>query len=282
MDGNTMTTSVAPPGRGDAGSGSPADGALAPGELSLQLLERAGLTKDPTERSALLEEVFLLNTPLAERIARRYRGRGLDGDDLLQVGYVGLVKAVQGFQPADGASFVAYAIPTISGEIKKYFRDQGWAVKPPRRIQELQGALNRLEPELVQSLGRPATPADLAQHLDVDVADVVEALSVDGCFAPLSLDAPVGGSTTFGELVPDEDDPFERVDQWQTLAPVMAGLDERERQILVLRFVFRYTQDRIGAEIGVSQMQVSRLLRGVLQKLRQQLEPRHEPGPGRS
>jgi RNA polymerase sigma-B factor len=90
----------------------------------------------------------------------------------------------------------------------------------------------------------------------------------------------VGGSTTFAELVPDEDDPFERVDQWQTLAPVMAGLDERERQILVLRFVFRYTQDRIGAEIGVSQMQVSRLLRGVLQKLRQQLEPRHEPEPG--
>jgi RNA polymerase sigma-B factor len=197
----------------------------------------------------------------------------VDWEDLLQVAYVGLVKAVRGFRPTEGSSFAAYANPTISGEIKRHFRDFAWTVRPPRRIQELQGAVHGVEPELVQALGRPASPSDLARALAVDLIELREALTVDGCFAPLSLDAPARAETgaTLGELVPDETDAFERIDRLQTLVPVITALTPRERAILVMRFVRGCTQAEIGAELGVSQMQVSRLLRDLLERLREAL-----------
>ena len=242
-------------------------------DQTLELLEQAGRATCPEERSRLLDEAFLLNIGTAENIASRYRGRGVDWEDLLQVAYVGLVKAVRGFRPSEGSSFAAYANPTISGEIKRHFRDFAWTVRPPRRIQELQGAVHGVEPELVQALGRPASPSDLARALAVDLIELREALTVDGCFAPLSLDAPARAETgaTLGELVPDETDAFERIDRLRTLVPVMTALTPRERKILVMRFVRGCTQAEIGAELGVSQMQVSRLLRDLLERLREAL-----------
>ncbi|HET7658942.1 MAG TPA: sigma-70 family RNA polymerase sigma factor [Oryzihumus sp.] len=242
-------------------------------DQTLELLEQAGRARCPEERSRLLDEAFLLNIGTAENIASRYRGRGVDWEDLLQVAYVGLVKAVRGFRPSEGSSFAAYANPTISGEIKRHFRDFAWTVRPPRRIQELQGAVHGVEPELVQALGRPASPSDLARALAVDLIELREALTVDGCFAPLSLDAPARAETgaTLGELVPDETDAFERIDRLRTLVPVMTALTPRERKILVMRFVRGCTQAEIGAELGVSQMQVSRLLRDLLERLREAL-----------
>ncbi|MGN6633919.1 MAG: sigma-70 family RNA polymerase sigma factor [Oryzihumus sp.] len=257
-----------PPIRDDSATDSPTRN-----DQTLELLELAGRAECPEERSRLLDEAFLLNIGTAENIASRYRGRGVDWEDLLQVAYVGLVKAVRGFRPSEGSSFAAYANPTISGEIKRHFRDFAWTVRPPRRIQELQGAVHGVEPELVQALGRPASPSDLARALAVDLLELREALTVDGCFAPLSLDAPARteNGTTLGELVPDETDPFERIDRLQTLVPVITALTPRERAILVMRFVRGCTQAEIGAELGVSQMQVSRLLRDLLERLRQSL-----------
>lgn len=242
-------------------------------DQTLELLEQAARAGCPEERGRLLDEAFLLNIGTAENIAGRYRGRGVDWEDLLQVAYVGLVKAVRGFRPTEGSSFAAYANPTISGEIKRHFRDFAWTVRPPRRIQELQGAVHGVEPELVQALGRPASPSDLARALAVDLIELREALTVDGCFAPLSLDAPARTETgtTLGELVPDETDEFERIDRLQTLVPVITALRPRERAILVMRFVRGCTQAEIGAELGVSQMQVSRLLRDLLERLREAL-----------
>ncbi|MGN6635837.1 MAG: sigma-70 family RNA polymerase sigma factor [Oryzihumus sp.] len=267
--------SAAPPG-GRQNRCSPADPndlASTRNEQSVRLLEQAAVCTDPVQRSSLHEEVFLLNTSLAFVLARRYQGRGVDWDDLLQVAYVGLVKAIQGFRPEEGASFTAYATPTITGEIKRHFRDHVWVVRPPRRLQELQAAVRQAEADLLQSLGRTPTAEEVAGELGVDLADVHEARATEGALAPLSLDAPVrDGSSTLGELVPDVDDVFDRVDQHESLLPVLAELNEREQQVLLLRFVYRYTQDRIGVEIGVSQMQVSRLLSGILRKLRQRLD----------
>ncbi|HEX8971364.1 sigma-70 family RNA polymerase sigma factor [Oryzihumus sp.] len=259
----------------------PVDLAATRNERSVQLLEQAALCPDPVERASLHEEVFLLNSSLAVHFARRYQGRGVDWDDLLQVAYVGLVKAIQGFRPQEGAGFTAYAAPTITGEIKRHFRDHVWTVRPPRRMQELQAAVRRAEADLLQSLGRTPTTEEVAGELGVDLADVDEARTTEGAMAPLSLDAPVGdGSSTLGDLVADVDDVFDRVDQHESLVPVLADLDEREQQVLLLRFVYRYTQDRIGVEIGVSQMQVSRLLRGILRKLRQRLDTGSEVSLG--
>jgi len=267
-----MTSQAAAPP--PAADGPPTrDDSLTRNDLTLELLEQAALAPCPEERSRLLDEAFLLNIGTAENIASRYRGRGVDWEDLLQVAYVGLVKAVRGFRPSEGSSFAAYANPTISGEIKRHFRDFAWTVRPPRRIQELQGAVHGVEPELVQALGRPASPSDLARALAVDLIELREALTVDGCFAPLSLDAPARAETgaTLGELVPDETDAFERIDRLQTLVPVITALTPRERAILVMRFVRGCTQAEIGAELGVSQMQVSRLLRDLLDRLREAL-----------
>jgi len=267
-----MTSQAAAPP--PAADGPPTrDDSLTRNDLTLELLEQAALAQCPEERSRLLDEAFLLNIGTAENIASRYRGRGVDWEDLLQVAYVGLVKAVRGFRPTEGSSFAAYANPTISGEIKRHFRDFAWTVRPPRRIQELQGAVHGVEPELVQALGRPASPSDLARALAVDLIELREALTVDGCFAPLSLDAPARAETgaTLGELVPDETDAFERIDRLQTLVPVITALTPRERAILVMRFVRGCTQAEIGAELGVSQMQVSRLLRDLLERLREAL-----------
>lgn len=233
----------------------------------------AQLTAAPeSEHPDLIDEIVRVNMRLARDCAKRYRGRGIADDDLEQVAYVGLVKAVRGFDPTRGHDFLVFAVPTIRGELRRHFRDLGWAVRPPRSIQELQSRILAAESDLVQELGRSPRPSDLARHLDVDLEQVLDALAANGCFAPTSLDVTVrDGDESIGDRLGGTDPAFDTAEARVTLSAVLRGLTPRERRILELRFVGGRTQAEIGADIGVTQMQVSRLLNRILGRLREQL-----------
>lgn len=241
---------------------------------SQELLVQAQLASSAETRQAYLDQVVLLNGPVAESIAARYRQRGIEADDLVQVGYLGLVKAVHGYKPGEGPGFLAYAVPTISGEIKRHFRDFGWVVRPPRRLQELRSQVAATRSDLQQEKGRPPTSAELARRMKVPEGDLTEAEMADGCYSALSLDAPsrAGGAAVLADHLIDESDPFDHIENMATLRPALERRSERDRQILRLRFVRGWTQEQIGKEIGVSQMQVSRLLTRILAELRLDLE----------
>jgi len=243
-------------------------------ELAARLLSEAAGCGQEAERRRLLDEVVVLHLDVARSIAARYRGRGEPIDDLEQVACVGLAKAVQGFQPAYGKSFLSYAVPTISGEVKKHFRDCSWAVRPPRRIQDLQGRIAARASELHQELRKSPTPEKIAHSLGAPIDDVIEALASNGCFTPTSLDHPVGaqGSATLGDLLGYDDGDLGRMETHITLAPMIRALPERDRLILTLRFFHDQTQTEIADRLGVTQMQVSRLLAGILERLRRQLD----------
>ena len=224
------------------------------------------------ERQGHQDEIVRLNMAVARDCARRYRGRGVATDDLEQVAYVGLVKAVRGFDPDRGFDFLAFAVPTVRGELRRHFRDLGWALRPPRSIQELQTRILAAESDLAQELGRSPRPSDFARHLDVDLEHVVDALGASGCFAPTSLDLPTGdGDAALGDQLGGLDPGFETAEARVTLAAVMRGLTPRERRILELRFFGGRTQAEIGADIGVTQMQVSRLLNRILARMRDKM-----------
>jgi RNA polymerase sigma-B factor len=236
------------------------------------LLIEADSTPDPRHQE-LLDEVIILNAPVARSIASRYRSKGVDPDDLEQVAYLGLVKAANGYRLDASTAFLSYAVPTIRGELKRYFRDCAWTVRPPRRVQEMQGSIAAAEPELTQRLGHLPTDQETAAALGTDAEEVVEAASVRGCFTTLSLDAPgsVEGGTSLIDTVADAEDGYELVENVHTLTPAVAALGDREKRILELRFRNGFSQEEIGNELGVSQMQVSRLLRGILDRLRSEL-----------
>lgn len=237
------------------------------------LLERATLVTDPATRQCLLEQAVLLNQPMARALAQQYQQRGVDPEDLVQVAMLGLVKAVRGYQPGLEKPFAAYAVPTINGEIKRYFRDRGWTIRPPRSLQELNRAVRAAEPELAQRLQRMPTTDEVAEHLGVDAYAVTEARGAGGGYHPGSLDRPVGVSgQLLCDVIPDPEEPFEVVDALLTLRPALEILGAREQRLLKLRFVDNLTQEQIGARIGVSQMQVSRLLTATLARLRQSIE----------
>jgi len=225
----------------------------------LGLLHKARSKK---ARDELVQRIVEVNMPSARMLARHYAGRGIAVDDLEQVAYLGLVKAARGYDPERGSDFLAYAMPTIKGELRRHFRDAGWMVRPPRRIQELQARLWVAEAELTQSLQRSPTPSEVAEHLDVELDDVIEALSVDGCFVPSSLDAPLGDgdSATVADRQGGDDFAFDSCEARVMLGPAVRRLSERDRRILELRFFHGWSQQQIGDEIGVTQMQVSRLL----------------------
>jgi RNA polymerase sigma-B factor len=242
--------------------------------LTARLLAELHGLEDEAERAVLRAEVVVLNMGVARAIAHRYRQRGLAEDDLVQAAYVGLVKAVNGFDPSHERDFMSYAVPTISGEVKRYFRDFGWAVRPPRRVQELQGSIARVSGELTQLLGRSPKPSEVAEHLGADVEDVIEALAADGAFTPASLDVPVGtdGAATLGDLMPAEEaTEFGSAEARVVLGPAVRRLGPRDRRILELRFFAGWTQEQIARDIGVTQMQVSRLLSRILKELRADL-----------
>jgi RNA polymerase sigma-B factor len=212
-----------------------------------------------------------LHMPLVEHLARRFRNRGEPYDDLVQVATIGLIKAVDRFDSDRGVEFSTYATPTILGEIKRYFRDKGWAIRVPRRLQELRLSLTAATAELTQQLGRAPTVAELAVRLQLPPDLVIEGLESANAYNTLSLDAPdqnEADATTVLDGLGGDDEALESVEYRESLKPLLAQLETREKRILTLRFFRGMTQSQIAEEIGISQMHVSRLLARTLTELR--------------
>ena len=230
--------------------------------------ERFSGRDDPTVRQDLIEHYL----PLAQNLARRYQRSGQPLEDLVQVASIGLIKAVDGFDAERGASFESYAVPTILGELKRYHRDRGWAVRMPRRLQEHSLRLKDAVPRLSQDLGRSPTIAEIAANCELSEEEVLEAFDAQDAYASLSLDAPIddtGEGATLADRVTTGDDDYEMVEEWAQFEPHLKALPERERRIIVLRFFRDWTQSEIAEELGISQMHVSRLLSQTLRSLRE-------------
>ena len=243
-----------------------------------ELFILAQSTDSTDERRRLLEDVIVLHLGLAHTEAGRYRSRGIPLDDLRQVAALALTKATRGYDVTTGHDFLSYAVPTIRGELRKHFRDHGWMIRPPRRIQELQARINAAEAELSYRLGRSPNPVEIADYLEECTESVIEALASDGCFVPASLDHVTGGgdgSTTLGDLLQFDDDDHRASEARLVLRPVLNQLSARDRQILSMRFYEGLTQREIGARLGVTQMQVSRLLTRILGQLRNRVGDMH-------
>jgi RNA polymerase sigma-B factor len=225
------------------------------------------------DREDLIARLIEVNMPVARSIAARYRRRGVPAEDLEQVAYLALVRVAHSYDESRGHDFLSYAVPSIRGEIRRYFRDQGWMVRPPRSVQEMQARIASVESEVSTRLGHPPTPEELAQDLDESVGDVREAQAANGCFAPTSLDHVVGADTTsIVDQLGETDAGVDAAEARVMLAPLVRRLTRRERRILELRFFGQRTQQEIADDIGVTQMQVSRLLSGLLRRLRTSLE----------
>ena len=235
-----------------------------------RLFKRLASTSCQDEVVTLRQKVVIANMGVARSMARRYRNRGIPLADLEQVAYLGLIKAVERFDLLRDKDFLTFAVPTIRGELKRYFRDSGWAVRPPRRIQELQARISAATEDLSQRHGRSPRPREVAAALHCAEEEVVEALACEGAFAPTSLDAPLHGETTstVGESLHGDADETERADARIMLGPVIRALSERDRLVVELRFFHSWTQQQIGDEIGVTQMQVSRIISRILTELR--------------
>jgi RNA polymerase sigma-B factor len=223
---------------------------------------------DRAARDALVER-FL---PLAHYLARRYRGGGDHVDDLMQVASLGLLKALERFDPDRGIAFSSFAVPTILGEIKRYFRDKGWAVRVPRELQERSMAVERLADDLERELGRTPTALQIAQRMDASVEHVLEARMASWAHHGVSLERPSGDDDeerrTLGDTLGFTDDAFRHVEDSVTFDHLLAGLTDRERMVLDLRFREDLTQAEIGERVGISQMHVSRLIRQAIEHLR--------------
>ncbi len=231
------------------------------------LLATIDETPDESSRARLREQVVARALSVADGIAHRYAGRGIDVEDLEQVARCALVAAVNRYRCDAGPGFLAFAVPTITGELKRHFRDCGWAVRPPRRLQELRSELLVAEEELRHELTRDPTTDELCERLGVDPDDVREARACGGGFRVTSLDAPTAQGGTVGERFAGADDPHGAVETHLVLSALIAELDERDRTILGMRYVEGRTQREIGAVIGVSQMQVSRVLTRIHRRL---------------
>lgn len=219
-------------------------------------------------------ELIELNIGVAHAVARRYRGRGVPLEDLEQVACEGLVKAVRRFDPSLHHHLLSYVVPTIRGEVQRYFRDLGWMVRPPRRVQELQSTISAASSSLASDHGRDATPEEVCAHLSIEREDYDEALRAMGCFQPTSLDQSLDqdrGSLTLGDTLEMETDVLAAAEARAVLAALLVDLDPRDRRILWLSYMEDRTQREIGDQLGVAQMQVSRWLSRVLSTLRSQL-----------
>lgn len=236
-----------------------------------ELLDRAATVEDPQEATRLRQEAVLLTLDLADSCARRYRGRGVEQDDLVQVARMALVKAIRGYCPDRGRDIEAYAIATVIGELKKYFRDHGWSVRPPRRLQEQRADVVAEQERLWHELHRDPTAAELADALDLEVSDVRSALLCATAYRSDSLDAVTAQGTSLAQFLASPRNDYDTVETRLALRALLDELPPRERQLIHLRFVEELTQSQIGERIGVSQMQVSRLLASVIARLRNDL-----------
>ena len=236
--------------------------------VSPELFARWQRDKDPRARECLVEQYL----PLARKLAARYRGRaGEPFDDLLQVASLGLLKALDRFDPDRGAAFSSFAVPTILGELRRYFRDTGWSAHVPRSAQELALRVQESEQVVSSRLGRSPTAVELAQYMEVTVEQVIDGLEAAAAHHAGSLQQPHdtldGESRSLSDALGEEDPRFELIDASLTITSAVSQLSEREQRVLQLRFYGELTQSEIGKRIGVSQMQVSRILHGAVERL---------------
>ena len=237
-------------------------------------VELAAMAEDDPRRPRLRDQLVEVHLPLVEYLARRFRNRGEPLDDLVQVATIGLIKSVDRFDLERGVEFSTYATPTIVGEIKRHFRDKGWAIRVPRRLQELKLSLTKATSELSQKNGRSPTVAELAAHLGMTEEEILEGLESANAYSAVSLDAPDGGdddSPAVADSLGMVDDALEGVEYRESLKPLLEKLPAREKKILMLRFFGGMTQSQIAGELGISQMHVSRLLARTLAQLREGL-----------
>lgn len=240
--------------------------------------EYGRLAPDDPRRARLRDELIAGHLPVARHIARKYVHRGENPDDVEQVATLGLILAVDRFEYDRGFDFLSFAVPTVTGEVLRYFRDRSTSIRVPRRLRELQSSIHDAAADLGQSLGRAPRPSEIAALLDVDVEVVLTGLAAQGAGHCSSLDEPAwnhegdaGSRMRFGGAMGRAEREFDLVEHRETLAPLLAALPERERTIVLLRFVGELTQTEIGQQIGVSQMHVSRLLTRTLSTLRRKL-----------
>ncbi|WP_422774339.1 SigB/SigF/SigG family RNA polymerase sigma factor [Plantactinospora sp. WMMC1484] len=238
------------------------------------LLAMTALPTHHPDRPTLRDKAIEAWLPLAHHLAHRYSGRGEPTDDLTQTAAVGLIKAIDKYDPTRGVDFAGYAIPTIIGELKRHFRDRTWDIRVPRRLQELRLAISEANSTLLQTLGRSPTITDIATHLNLTEEEILEGLEGARAYNAVSLSTPTGDgerTTELGDLLGSDDNQYELAELRVALGPALATLDEREQKILTLRFYGNLTQSQIAEQIGVSQMHISRLLTRALTKLRGQL-----------
>jgi len=227
----------------------------------------AGTSEHEKLRAALIER----HLPLVTFMARKFADRGEPLDDLIQVGTIGLIKAIDRFEISKGFEFSTFATPTIVGEIKRHFRDKTWAVRVPRRLQELGASVTKATNELTQKLDRSPTPKEIAKHLGITVDEVAEALESNSAYSTISLDITSDTSTSIGDSFGALDEALEGVEYRESLKPLLAQLENREKRILQMRFFENLSQSQIATELGISQMHVSRILNKVLTQLREGL-----------
>jgi RNA polymerase sigma-B factor len=244
---------------------------MAPSEIQQEqeLLIRAGSGGDRSARAALVERYL----PLARRLAHRYRHTGEPTEDLVQVACIGLVKAIDRYDPSRASAFSTYAVPTILGELRRHFRDHTWAIHVPRDLQELSLRVDRVTQELAGMSHRPPTIAEIARAVGVSEEDVLEAREAGCAYRATSLQRRVGGGDdndrpTLGDVLPQPDDGLDRAEDRAVLDRLLRRVTERDREALRLRFEEDLTQAEIGERLGISQMQVSRILRRALARLR--------------
>jgi RNA polymerase sigma-B factor len=237
---------------------------------NIDLLEAYRLNHDRAARDRLVEALM----PLVRSLARRYAGRGEPLDDLIQVGAIGLIKAIDRFDLERGVELSTYAVPTIVGEIRRHFRDRSWSVHVPRRMKELSLRVSRLVDDLSSELGRSPTVAEIARAAGVEEEDVVEALNTARAHTPTSLSTPVdaSGELTLIDVLGGDEAGYAALERGSVVRTGLEGLEERERRIVVLRFLHGLTQSEIAAELGISQMHVSRLLRRSLAAMHGRLD----------
>lgn len=235
------------------------------------LFAKLGDTGHP-DRAAIRSEIVTGYLPVVRHIARRFTGRGEPADDLEQAGTLGLLGAVDRFDPGRGSDFLSYAVPTITGEIRRHFRDRTWSIRVPRRLKDLQSTIGGAVGALSQELGRAPRPSEIAERLGMCVEEVLEGLDAQQAYRSTSLDELVAGADMpLTETLGSVDAELDTVEYRETLAPLLEALPERERMILVLRFFANMTQTQIADRVGVSQMHVSRLLTQTLADLRAEL-----------
>jgi len=225
-------------------------------------------------RREIRDQLVTEHLPVAEHIARRFRNRGQPADDLRQVATVGLINAVDRFDPDRGTDFLSFAVPTITGEVRRYFRDATWSIRVPRRLKELHASVSAASAALGQRLGRSPRPSELAAELDLPVKEVYEGLQVGYAYNSDSLDEGSGedGAPAMDNRLGVLDHDLATVEDRQTLYPALSGLPERDAAIVMMRFFGNMTQTQIAERIGVSQMHVSRLLAASLAKLREAID----------